>query len=151
MNNTKEENILIMLRNQATVREIKDKLHTGAEKINKIRETNQGKFPEIKVKKNPRTIKKIKEQEQEQEHNFIPNSIDSIKIEDNKITQLNEELKSRTRTELRTRAKLKPNIFFTEREKQLTRKMFRAVIRQRAIKITEEDEYQKLIDKITGD
>lgn len=117
---TKEEKILIMLRQQKKVREIKEELHTGAKKISEVRLKHQHAFPEIKIKKRTGTIK---------------------------------------RTELRTRTKYKKEdetIFtkiplFTEREKTLTRKMFRAVIRQRAIKITEEEEYQNLIDKIIGD
>jgi len=111
-----------------TVRQIKNAMKIGAEKIQKVREAHPKEMPKkhiniIKTRTRARTRTLIKEQEQEQK--FIQ------ALDQSRMTQT--------------------NIYFTEREKKLAIKMFRAVIRQRAIKITEEDEYQNLIDKITGD
>ena len=78
------------------------------------------------------------------------------KVREANIDKIPEKIRTRTRTKSRTRTTiLEPHdyttrIFFTYKEKKLAVKMFREVISQRAIKITDEDEYQKLIDKITG-
>ena len=138
--NTKEENILIMLRQQAKVREIKNALNCGAEIIKRIRTENEGKFPEIKIKSKTGTRTKKKEQEQEQPKIYeeFPN-LKTIHEEWNDNPIITQSRMGET------------TLYFTDREKFLTKRMFRAVIRQRAVKITEEDEYQKLVDKITGD
>lgn len=45
----------------------------------------------------------------------------------------------------------KSRIYFTNEEKDLARKLFRTALRHRSIKVQNEEKYQKLIDKITGD
>ena len=134
---TKEDDILQMLINQAKVREIKEKLHTGAEKINKVRLANQDKYPKIKVKKKTGTRTKIKKQEQEQEQKY-----DIITPSKSKFFETHIQQQSRM---------TETTLYFTKKEKEMSKQMFRAVIRQRAIKVQDEKEYQKLIDKITGD
>jgi hypothetical protein len=71
--------------------------------------------------------------------------------------------KRKPRTGTRTRTGTKNNdssfikgfkilgVTFTEEEKNLAKRMFRTILRHRSIKVQDEENYQKLIDKITGD